>query len=484
MNLKDIFDRVEKINQMEREIQTISKFHSLTETLGQPRLSEILSNQFSAVPTLKDLSSQNNWINLIAAKKDSLATALENVKLPSYVTTAADGLLYTNSVSALANHAVALHERANLVNTLDFSTRPIHLQGASAFHLAPASAHLSASAAIEAPGLSNPLKGLMTFEAASKSSSLFERLTEKAIPSFFNVGAAAAFSPSKTEIITAATAIKSPWIEPASALRPIESVAGLILLGKASSVSPFSHQASQTVGALFGDWAQAKTLAAIPTDWQARREFYFEHGFDRRLTNFPEPAFTQALISTDILRPDLFSPVFPRGNDDYSRLIIPAPSEEKEKDEVTEEDAVKQRMLEAYDLLYSLETHLREFIISLMEQHCGPKWVKQRIPDPLPTQWANKKQTGLKKGEDDYPLIWYADFSDYVQIITRKDNWAELFESIFSSQIDLQASFYRLQPLRISTMHARPISQEDFLLLTVETNRILRAIGKIDGAGH
>jgi Swt1-like HEPN len=136
-------------------------------------------------------------------------------------------------------------------------------------------------------------------------------------------------------------------------------------------------------------------------------------------------------------------------------------------------------MLEAYDLLFNLETQLREYIVEVMTRKYGARWIRQRISGDMKQQWADKKEIAVSKGEDELPLIWYADFSDYIQIIIRKDNWNELFESIFFNAIDIQASFQRLQPLRICTMHARPISREDLLLITVETHRILRAIGKL-----
>jgi hypothetical protein len=46
--------------------------------------------------------------------------------------------------------------------------------------------------------------------------------------------------------------------------------------------------------------------------------------------------------------------------------------------------------------------------------------------------------------------------------------------------MDVQVSFSRLQPVRISTAHNRNVTKEDYLLLSVEAHRILKAIGMID----
>ncbi len=91
------------------------------------------------------------------------------------------------------------------------------------------------------------------------------------------------------------------------------------------------------------------------------------------------------------------------------------------------------------------------------------------------TRWLEKQQTAINNGEQEWPLIAYADFMDYVQIITRKDNW-EVFKDFFHRKDSVQESFRRLHPIRICTMHARLITQDDELFLLVETKRILAAI--------
>lgn len=73
-------------------------------------------------------------------------------------------------------------------------------------------------------------------------------------------------------------------------------------------------------------------------------------------------------------------------------------------------------------------------------------------------------------------LIAYADFSDYVPIVTRRDNWNDVFAPIFGRKESFQESFQRLYLIRICTMHARMISQDDELYLYVETKRILTSI--------
>jgi hypothetical protein len=115
-----------------------------------------------------------------------------------------------------------------------------------------------------------------------------------------------------------------------------------------------------------------------------------------------------------------------------------------------------------------------------MTAACGANWVKQRTPAGMMDAWIEKRATALAKGEIEQPLIFYADFSDYIKIIERKDNWKEVFKPIFGRSEDVRESFVRLAPIRIVTMHARLITLDDELLLHVETTRITRALRKAE----
>ncbi|MGD9711724.1 MAG: hypothetical protein AB7V46_06615 [Thermomicrobiales bacterium] len=64
-----------------------------------------------------------------------------------------------------------------------------------------------------------------------------------------------------------------------------------------------------------------------------------------------------------------------------------------------------------------------------------------------------------------------------MRIITRNDNWDQVFRPIFVRREFVVESFQRLYPIRLCTMHARIITQDDELYLFVETKRVLRAIG-------
>jgi hypothetical protein len=51
-----------------------------------------------------------------------------------------------------------------------------------------------------------------------------------------------------------------------------------------------------------------------------------------------------------------------------------------------------------------------------------------------------------------------------------------VFEPFFRRLEDVRESFQRLHPIRLDTMHARPITQDDELLLYVEARRLARVM--------
>ena len=88
---------------------------------------------------------------------------------------------------------------------------------------------------------------------------------------------------------------------------------------------------------------------------------------------------------------------------------------------------------------------------------------------------ARKKRNAQQSGGKEWALIAYADFSDYVPLICRRDNWA-VFSPFFGRQEYLREAFQRLHPIRVDTMHARPITQDYELLLYVEVRRLVKVM--------
>ena len=185
-----------------------------------------------------------------------------------------------------------------------------------------------------------------------------------------------------------------------------------------------------------------------------------KRGLNPNLTSFPNNAFRQIVTDAGL---EEMVPV----DDAYD--FNPRELEEPEK------EAGFERTNKAHDKLQRFEAQMRRFIDERMTEAFGPNWLKNQISGEMKNQWSKKRQKAKDNGEKEYPLIAYADFTDYEEIIIRRDNW-EVFKEFFDRKTSVEESFRRLYPIRICTMHSRIITQDDELYLYVETKRLLTAI--------
>lgn len=262
----------------------------------------------------------------------------------------------------------------------------------------------------------------------------------------------------------ATEAIRSPWLDMQAQMRSVGAFADIQSIGFAlQNIPAFDDRLTELLRIDLGDWQDRINFPKeIFDNPLARSAFYMERGFDPALTAFPADAFTQSLDIAGLRRTpppiiDLY---------DYEEV--------REGDE---QEAAFARTNAAHDRLQRFETQLRQFIDEQMTKACGDQWIKHRVPGQIRQSWIEKREKARARGETDHPLISYADFSDYVPIITQRNNWKEVFEPVFRRPAFVQESFQRLYPIRICTMHARMITQDDEIYLYVEIKRVLSAIG-------
>jgi len=127
------------------------------------------------------------------------------------------------------------------------------------------------------------------------------------------------------------------------------------------------------------------------------------------------------------------------------------------------------RMAESYDLLSEFERDLRHFIHQRMHEAFGPEWEKHRVPGEIYKGWREKQKKAVVAGEPQGLLIDYADFTDYVTIITQRNNWTDVFKAHFGRAEFVRESLYRLHPIRLCVMHSRPLPRNMWLVLQTET---------------
>lgn len=262
----------------------------------------------------------------------------------------------------------------------------------------------------------------------------------------------------------AVEAMRSPWLDSLNAQGSFHGITALQGIGQSvNAFTAFEDTLSGILRTELGDWRDPITFPSnVFDDIAARSSFYVERGFDVRLTDFPAETFEEG-IDVARLRSDLPTP-------DPEYLL----HEEDERSRETDEDGFR-RTESAYSQLLRLEVMLRRVIDRHMTAAFGEKWVKSQTPNNTFDAWMEKKRAAEQCGGPVLPLIAYADFTDYVPIITRRDNW-KVFQPLFGRVESVRESFQRLHPLRLATMHARLLSQDDEIYLYVEVKRLFRAI--------
>jgi len=291
--------------------------------------------------------------------------------------------------------------------------------------------------------------------------------TAKLIAQFKTSGAAQAIAPfheQESEFRRAVEAMRTPWLDIEDKVRSLTGFAELQGIGHALRTMPaFDATLADRLRVDLGDWRRKIMWPrAIFTDPLARSEFYIARGLDPALTAFPASAFEQSITIAGIkgAPPPLIEPY------DF----------EPEREEEDEEEGFV-RTNAAHDRLQRFESQIRNFIDEQMTAAFGENWIKHYVPGPMRQAWEDKRQKARDSGAPERPLIAYADFTDYEPLITKKDNWNTVFKPVFKRPTLVQESFQRLYPVRICTMHARIITQDDELYLYAETNRLLAAIG-------
>ena len=274
--------------------------------------------------------------------------------------------------------------------------------------------------------------------------------------------ALAAHSDHVSRLRQAIEAMTTPWLDSQNQLRSLSGLLGLQHIGHELHLKPvFDVESAGRLRDYLGDWrARIDWPSAIFTDAVERSGFYLERGLDLDLTFYPAIAFNQAITNAGVKR----SPPT------YIRAYADA------DDRRVEQEAGFERTNAAHDRLQRFESHLRAFIDRRMTAIIGENWIKHRVHSDMRRQWKAKQAKALDGGDSKQPLIAYADFTDYVPLIVRRDNWDQVFASVFRRKSLVQESFQRLYPIRVCTMHARIITQDDELYLHAETTRLLSAM--------
>lgn len=263
-------------------------------------------------------------------------------------------------------------------------------------------------------------------------------------------------------------AMQAPWLDTLHAERSLRGFAELQAIGHSLGAVPsFGDEFTVALRGDLGDWRDPITSWSVDvfTDTQTRRGFYVDRGLNTELTDFPEVAFHESLAIAGVTGD---TPILVANYGELNSLFISS-----------EDEVALTRTNVAHNWLQRFEFQLRKFIDESMTKAFGATWPKHRLPNGFYESWKTKKAADTDRGLH-WPLIAYADFTEYAAVICRTDNWKEIFQATFGRKESVTESFQRLYAIRIATSHARPITSDDELLLFVEVKRLLNALKPIN----
>jgi hypothetical protein len=280
-------------------------------------------------------------------------------------------------------------------------------------------------------------------------------LSRVAIGSSSIVSALARSEATISSITTAMQSMHSPWLLRDHATQSARAFTEIQAIGRAiGTEAPFDTALTSSLRSALGDWRGVTSIPApVFEDVVARTDFYVGLGLNPALTDFTAQAF-------------------------YESSRLAGLGQREDEDEADEEETGLLRTNRAHDQFLRFERQVRRDIDELMTAEFGADWMKHQVPDGMLDHWNTNKAIAISKGEEEQPLLNYAEFSHYLQIIELKENWNRVFKPIFKRRSDVQESFVRLFPVRNCTMHARLITLDDELLLRVESRRIIRAFSR------
>lgn len=250
--------------------------------------------------------------------------------------------------------------------------------------------------------------------------------------------------------------MNAPWLDTNNELHSVASFARLQAIGDVvANATPYATSVGSWLrGGGLGDWRDSVSFPQSFETVEGRTQIYVEQGVDIEAVESDTTIFVESAGIASLFASD----------EAWAEVWVPAAVEEEKLAAL------------AFVRLRKFEMMVRAFLRAEMERAFGPKWMKQRLPNGLLEAWKARQDSA--KGTPDFneDLLSYADFTDYIRIIERNDNWKDLFEAIFIRREDVKESLQRLHLLRLATMHARCLSTTDLLLMLCETRRISNAL--------
>ena len=197
------------------------------------------------------------------------------------------------------------------------------------------------------------------------------------------------------------------------------------------SEEPFSPTVGELLENEFGDISAPD----LSDNADERDEAAMRAGLNPELIAFPRATYPSVLFSAGFR---------------LSFASVPVPQA------IEEPDADAEFNPHHWQILNELEQRLRQVVEQRLKNLSGSNWTRQRIPQTVRERWLARQQEDRVDGRSVYADIQYADFMDLADVVTRRDNWREAFQSIFGDPNDITVSLRRLHPVRKALAHSRP----------------------------
>lgn len=137
---------------------------------------------------------------------------------------------------------------------------------------------------------------------------------------------------------------------------------------------------------------------------------------------------------------------------------------------------------EPYTILKELEESLREFIVRKLSM-TSENWWKETIPQDIQKNVEERKNRNAQlwpwTDEAEIEPIHFINFPDYVKIITKRDNWKNIFSKYFVDKKIISSKLRELEPIRNNVAHFRVLRKSQIAKLRLYSEEIEKCVSQI-----
>jgi hypothetical protein len=270
--------------------------------------------------------------------------------------------------------------------------------------------------------------------------------------------AASALKFESENIARVINSLKTPWASYENILGSASGVAQLAMVAQSvNRLAPFETTINEFLRFELGDYRDNIVWKdADFHDAAFRVKFYRDQGFSPVIAGLAGETISECLEvaaeSQGVVQIETILPL---------SIFLP-------------EISADERMAQAFQCLRMIERHVRNLVDGLMTKMFGRNWIKTHLSRKLRESWVLKQEKAVQHGQPKQPLIEYADFTEYEQIITGEAAWLAGFGAMFVYKEEVKVVFQRLAPARIAVMHSRDLVHEDLIILFAECSRLIR----------